>query len=293
MKKQGFIRLASLTLITLSAFLLTACFQKEAAENSEPASAHLTEAESKPLLIGHRGFSSCYPESTREAFIGAFEKGFDGIECDIWEADNGDLMIHHDAATTRMTGIEDFIWHVNTENRYEYPVTSGNNIEAFSNRTVLIPTLQEVLKIRNDYKGYLYLHIKAKDSYGYHLSDGGVSKIVKLISDSGLEENTFVFASKSVIKRFSGKGLNLGIITGETQRKDLHKTISLCDKYNIKTLVIWKMEAIRARGNGSDLVSYCHKRGMKIGVYETVTREDLGYLSSAGCDFAMSDYKLR
>ena len=49
---------------------------------------------------------------------------------------------------------------------------------------------------------------------------------------------------------------------------------------------------IRQDDCGRKLVKYCHKRGIQIGTYYTLTYEDYEYLSSIGADFAMSDWYL-
>ena len=58
----------------------------------------------KIINWGHRGASGHAPENTRIAFQKALEMGADGIECDIRESRDGELMVFHDPTIKRLTG---------------------------------------------------------------------------------------------------------------------------------------------------------------------------------------------
>ena len=55
-------------------------------------------------VFAHRGFSGAYPENTMLAFRKAIEAGADGIELDIHESSDGQLVIIHDESLIRMCG---------------------------------------------------------------------------------------------------------------------------------------------------------------------------------------------
>ena len=55
-------------------------------------------------VFAHRGFSGAYPENTMLAFRKAIEAGADGIELDIHESSDGQLVIIHDESLIRMAG---------------------------------------------------------------------------------------------------------------------------------------------------------------------------------------------
>ncbi len=52
----------------------------------------------------HRGASGYAPENTLAAFKMAIEMGCDGIECDIRESQEGELIVFHDSGIRRLTG---------------------------------------------------------------------------------------------------------------------------------------------------------------------------------------------
>lgn len=58
----------------------------------------------KIINWGHRGASGHAPENTRIAFRKAIEMGADGIECDIRESRDGELVVFHDPTIKRLTG---------------------------------------------------------------------------------------------------------------------------------------------------------------------------------------------
>ncbi|MBR6235576.1 MAG: glycerophosphodiester phosphodiesterase, partial [Spirochaetales bacterium] len=55
-------------------------------------------------VFAHRGFSGKYPENTMLAYRKAIEAKADGIELDIHESSDGQLVIIHDEKLVRTTG---------------------------------------------------------------------------------------------------------------------------------------------------------------------------------------------
>ena len=65
--------------------------------------------------------------------------GFDGIECDVWQSENNDLMVCHDETIERFTGIKKYIWKINKKNRKKFPITIGN----YTGKKLYFPTFEE------------------------------------------------------------------------------------------------------------------------------------------------------
>ena len=55
------------------------------------------------LIIAHRGASGEAPENTLAAFNLAWQQNADGIELDVHLSRDGQVMVHHDASTKRLT----------------------------------------------------------------------------------------------------------------------------------------------------------------------------------------------
>ncbi len=229
-----------------------------------------------------------FPENTMPAFEGAYEAGFSGIELDVWESRKGDIMVFHDSTTGRMCqGKSNKIWNVNASSR-----TKSRYLIPYNDGTTVIPTLQEVLKTAGKHPGTILIHIKPKTGK-YSLSKAGVKKIIRLIKKYKVKDRAVVFSSsESDMKRFVKKGVRVGMQTSRLSRKKINKSIRWLQKNKGDTLVITRMTGIRQDDCGRKLVKYCHKRGIQIGTYYTLTYEDYEYLSSIGADFAMSDWYL-
>ncbi|MFA6681917.1 MAG: glycerophosphodiester phosphodiesterase family protein, partial [Sphaerochaeta sp.] len=58
----------------------------------------------KPMLFGHRGYSSLQPENTLLAFQLCIEKHIPGIELDVQLCKTGELVVVHDANMKRVSG---------------------------------------------------------------------------------------------------------------------------------------------------------------------------------------------
>ncbi|NOQ50228.1 MAG: glycerophosphodiester phosphodiesterase [Mycoplasmataceae bacterium] len=84
-------------------------------------------------IIGHRGYSSLYPENTSIAFDKAIENNFDGVEIDIHLTKDGHLVIIHDENTIRTsdTGLE--IKYTTLEK-----LQSVNIVSKFSCKTIIL-----------------------------------------------------------------------------------------------------------------------------------------------------------
>ena len=57
-----------------------------------------------PRIMSHRGESNDRPENTMAAFRLAFERGVDGVECDVYATTDGVPVIIHDSTTGRTAG---------------------------------------------------------------------------------------------------------------------------------------------------------------------------------------------
>lgn len=236
-------------------------------------------------LYGHRGYSDIYTENTMAAFKGAVKNGFNGIEIDLWEADNGDIMVFHDARTKRLCKKNSYIWKVNKKNRKKYLLTDKKG------KNQRIPTFEEVMKYASKNDITVLCHLKNHKKY--NLSKKGVKKIIKIIKKYKMQKKAVIFASKtSEVKPFTNKGVRIGLAAGERDRKKVNKKISWLAKNGGDTLIIAKTSSMKRDDFGKSLVKKCHKNGIMIGTYWTYTKEEFKYLDSINVDFAMSNYCL-
>jgi len=59
--------------------------------------------ENQLFILGHRGFCSKYPENTLVSFLAAAELGVDGVELDVRQTIDGQLVVMHDEFVDRTT----------------------------------------------------------------------------------------------------------------------------------------------------------------------------------------------
>ncbi len=248
----------------------------------------------RTLLVAHRGFSSAYPENTLEGFSAAVKNGFDGIECDVWESKNGDIMVAHDAGLKRTTRKNGFIWKVNRKNRSKFPIVRGKGIEKFKGKKLLIPSLQEVVRFVKKHKCRLMLHIKSKGSYGYKPSSKGIKKIIKIIKKYKIKTRTTIFArSKKILKLCIGNDIRLAALVTPKSKTDLLKNILWCRKKGVKNIVLLSFDDLKKKFTVKKVAKLMKSNGLKYGIYTAVTRSQYKTLLKNGADFAISDYQLR
>jgi len=60
----------------------------------------------RPLVFGHRGYSSLAPENTMEAFDLCVRRGVPGVELDVHLCKSGELVIIHDFRLKRLAGVD-------------------------------------------------------------------------------------------------------------------------------------------------------------------------------------------
>ena len=83
--------------------------QEDRAGRPSPKSARISNEEilgdfGRPLLFGHRGMPSLYPENTMASFRAACDAGVPGIELDVHLTKDGRLVVFHDDTTERIGG---------------------------------------------------------------------------------------------------------------------------------------------------------------------------------------------
>ncbi|ALU12673.1 hypothetical protein EYM_06290 [Ignicoccus islandicus DSM 13165] len=100
----------------------------------------------RPLVIGHRGARYVVKENTLQAFTYALENGADGVECDVWKARDGSLVVTHN----REIEI----------GKRKYDVKSLT-LRQIKSMKPTVPTLKEVLAlVVGKYKAKLFVELK-------------------------------------------------------------------------------------------------------------------------------------
>lgn len=142
--------------------------------------------------LAHRGYSALYPENTMEAFIKAYEKGFDGVETDVHLTLDGEMVLIHDEKINRTSTGKGYVKDYTLEQLREY------NFHYKSLGTYPIPTLRELLEFIKDKDFLVNIEIKT-DVFHYQ---GIEEKVLNLVYELGVQDQIYYssFYLPSVLK---------------------------------------------------------------------------------------------
>ena len=132
---------------------------------------------SRPMLFGHRGYSSRKAENTLPAFLLCQEKGIPGVELDVQLCKTGELLIVHDANMRRVSGKDALVADLTFDEIRALDVGDGQRV----------PLLRELFALCSD---ALYYDIELKVP---GLNDRGLAeKTWQTILEFGLEERCMI-----------------------------------------------------------------------------------------------------
>ena len=134
-------------------------------------------------IIAHRGFSGVYPENTMLSFRKAIEIGADGIELDVHLSKDGQVMIIHDEALKRTTGLDGVISDYTREELEKISAGKTKNDEfGFTP----IPSLEEYLAFMAEHKDkFTNIELKTAPVYYPEIEE----KTLELVRKFDLEKN--------------------------------------------------------------------------------------------------------
>ena len=134
-------------------------------------------------IIAHRGFSGVYPENTMLAFRKAIEIGADGIELDVHLSKDGQVMIIHDEALKRTTGLDGVI---SDYTRAELEKISAGKTKNDEFGFTPIPSLEEYLAFMAEHRDKITnIELKTAPVYYPEIEE----KTLELVRKFDLEKN--------------------------------------------------------------------------------------------------------
>jgi glycerophosphoryl diester phosphodiesterase len=123
------------------------------AEVTARLSARWARPSSRPLLLGHRGARHAAPENTFAAFDLALEEGAEGIELDVRQNADGEVVVCHDLTLERVTEGRD--------TRAIHALSSSQCREVRLGQGQALPFLSEVIEWAERHQACLNVEIKA------------------------------------------------------------------------------------------------------------------------------------
>jgi len=237
---------------------------------------------------GHRGFRSQYPENTIPAFTGAMKAGFQGVEMDVFETDDGEIMVFHDDTIDRMCRGTGSIYDITPRNRKKYWINAGKNIAKYNTqrKRLYIPTLEEAVKAMKKRDATIYIHLKG----ARYITDAGINKMEQVLRKHDMVDQSIIFATGgNILSRFEARGLNIGIGIGVTpvSKAQVEEKLQECiERGGDSFIVFWPSDVTRK------LVRRCKEEGIDFGVYNVKTKAEARRLHNMGVDFVFSRFAL-
>lgn len=130
----------------------------------------------KPLILGHRGYRSKFPENTMLAFAKAYEFSADGIECDVQKTKDGEYIIFHDDELSRITGRMGKVADTTLKVISNLDAGKGERIPGISDFLDSLPADK-------------FINIELKEET---LTPADSEKILRMLEDRGLKDNILV-----------------------------------------------------------------------------------------------------
>lgn len=144
---------------------------------------------SKPMLFGHRGYSSLQPENSLLAFQLCIEKRIPGVELDVQLCKTGELVVVHDANMKRVSGRDALVGELTFAELRSLDIGQGQQV----------PLLSELFESCKD-NVYYDIELKVPG-----LQDGGLSeKTWQTIKAFGLEKSCMISSfNPFAVRRFN------------------------------------------------------------------------------------------
>ncbi|MBC85813.1 MAG: phosphodiesterase [Bdellovibrionaceae bacterium] len=215
------------------------------------------------LVIGHRGAKDEWPENTLLGIQKAIDCGVDGIEIDVRQSKDGQLIVLHDDTLDRTTNL----------NGKVEDLTLAEIRKADAGMGEKIPTLEEVLQLT--IKNNVHLFIESKVL--------GVESELLSIMDKldAYEHCTVICFNHYLIRSLNDRSsnLNTGCLLVGTP---LDPTKIVKDAgADLLALNIFTMD--------KRLVDQCEKDNIKVAVWNANTTEDVDLMKSLGVYGVMTD----
>ncbi|PID23023.1 glycerophosphodiester phosphodiesterase [Sporosarcina sp. P3] len=145
-------------------------------------------------VFAHRGASGTYFENTMRAFLGALQKGADGIELDVQQTSDGQLVVIHDHDLARLAGIEQRIDQLTSQELQQIKIGKSKYRRMFGHS---IPVLFDVVSFCSEHN--LALNIELKETvYGQTAALEQILHYVESLSDVHL--SSFDYETVRMIK---------------------------------------------------------------------------------------------
>lgn len=227
-------------------------------------------------IYAHRGFSGRYPENTMLAFEKAVELGCDGIELDIHYSKDREIMIQHDEAMRRTTGMDGFIFDYT---RSELEKINAGKSKNYEFGFTPVPSFEEYLDYMKDRKMITNIELKTAPVY----YEGIEYKVIDMIYKAGVEKKV-IFSSFNWLSIVRAKEIAPEIPSGLLIEPKLFKMGSLIGKSGIRYFHPWFKTV------DLEMVKDMHANGVGMNVWTVDEEADIMSMISLKVDGIITNY---
>lgn len=235
--------------------------------------------EGRLLCLAHRGVPSRAPENTLPSFQEAFKAGVDGIELDVTETADGEVIVKHDFDLEGTTDGTGYVWDTTYEQLSHLNAAHTWQGQSPKTRT---PRLAEVLEMVPE---NMLIVIELK-SHSWR-STGLEEKVVALVRRYRLVKRTIISSFNPYwlmrVRRLEPE-LRIGYILSNVEvpwilRRPYFLNLVRPDLLHVDAEILTP-----------DMVIKAHRRGMQVNVWTVNNRPMIEYLKSIGVDGVFTDF---
>jgi glycerophosphoryl diester phosphodiesterase len=231
--------------------------------------------ETKPLLLGHRGYRALYPENTLRSFREALLAGADGVECDLQRTADGRYVVFHDPGTQRVTGVAGEVGRMNLQELRALDAGRGERIPELSELLGALPPM-----------AFLNLELKTET-----LSPRDCGPIAELLDARAARSRLLVSSfSPRLLAPFRRRGFTTGLLVGA-------RLAALGAPALLPLLLLARPRFVnlpvdifvtRGEARGRSTVSFLRSRGLSVLFWTVNSEAEAGWLSGLA-DIIVSD----
>ncbi len=214
-----------------------------------------------PLIIGHRGCKDIEPENTLLGIKKAVSLGVDGVEIDVHLSKDKELVVIHDETVDRTTNGKGYVKDLTLKEIKTLDARKGEKI----------PTLNEVVSLIQD-KILLTIELKVP---------GTEKKVVDLIKKNKLKKVMVISFIHQLVKNV--KKIDKTITTGVLFAAKPIDPADLAKKADANFVVP------QYKPVDKEFVAQCHKKGIKVSVWNIDNIEELKKYANIGLDIIGSN----
>ncbi len=250
----------------------------------------LTQKESRPLVIAHRGGGGISPENTLFAFKRAVELGVDVLELDVRATADGELVVIHDSKVDRTTDGSGMVAAMTFEEirkldaGFRWTNDNGKTFP-FRGQGIQIPTLREVFEA--------FPHIKINIEPKYE-TPSPVAPLCQLITEFNRTDKVIVGSFRNEVLedfRKNCKGVATSASPSEASFFLAGYKIGLSESYSPEMQLlqipqrIGKLEIVT-----EDYIRAAKERNLDVHVWTINDVEDMKRLIALDVDGIMTDF---